>query len=414
MPGPEGEIPATAVPRPPSAPVAPAERLPLLDILRGFAVFGILVVNVLFFSGPFEWVIAPPWQSWPDRVADLVIAGLFTGKFYSIFSILFGLGFAMQMERAEARGAAGTGTYARRLVILLAIGILHAAFLWYGDILHLYAVLGFFLLFFRRSGLGAIAPAVMIGLAIPPGLAALGAIAMSFAPAGTGAGNEAAEMFRTAEALRAYGAGTWLELTRHRVRDWLMLDSFAIFFAPNVFAMMLIGVAAAKARIFHDLAARRPFFRRALYAAVVPGVLGNAFIAATRDVLDPVVPSLLTVAVTAVQAIAVPSLAIVYISAIALAAGSARGARLLAPLAPVGRMALTNYLLQSVIATLIFYSYGLGLFGRVGPATTTGLAVAIFAAQVVASGWWMKRFRFGPAEWVWRSFTYGRAQTMRA
>jgi uncharacterized protein len=410
---PEGATLTAQTPAVRSAPVTPDERVPLLDILRGFAVFGILVVNMLFFSAPFEWVISPPWQSWPNRVADFLISLLFTGKFYSIFSILFGLGFAIQMARAEERGASGNATYMRRLLILLVIGVLHAAFLWYGDILHLYAVLGLFLLFFRRRGLGAIAPVVLIGLAIPPGIAALGALAMSLAPPAAGAEREAAALFGTAEALKAYGSGTWAELTRHRIRDWLMLDSFAIFFAPNVFAMMLIGVAAAKTRIFHDLEARRPFFRRAIYMAIAPGILGNAFIAATRDAVDPVVPGLLIVAVTAVQAIAVPALAIVYISAVALAIASVRGSRLLAPLAPVGRMALTNYLLQSVIATLIFYSYGLGLFGKVGPAATTALAVVIFAAQVILSSWWMKRFRFGPAEWLWRSLTYGRMQPMR-
>ena len=140
----------------------------------------------------------------------------------------------------------------------------------------------------------------------------------------------------------------------------------------------------------------------------------RASVAAARHLVDANVPSVASAAVTAVQAIAVPSLALVYISAIALAIDSGRAPPLAGLLAPVGRMALTNYLLQSGIATLIFYSYGLGLFGTVGPAATSALAVAIFALQVAISAWWMKRFRFGPAEWVWRSLTYGRIQPMRA
>lgn len=391
-------------------PLPAAHRLLVLDVLRGFAVFGILVVNMLFFAGPFEWIVDPPWTSWPDRVAEFLITAFASGKFYSIFSMLFGFGFAIQMERAEARGVAGGRIFARRLLVLLAIGVLHAALLWYGDILHLYAILGFLLLLFRGSPIGKIGPAIAVALAIPPALAGLAAIAASVAPHG-GHGQTTA-IFRTAEALRAYGSGTWDELTRHRIADWRMLDTFAIFFAPSVFAMMLTGLAAARARVVQDLETGRAFFRRALVITIVPGIAGNLFIASMKEAVDdPMEPTMLSALVTLVQAVAVPALAIAYVSALALAVAS--GTRLVRGLAPVGRMALTNYLLQSVVGTLIFYSYGLGLFGKVGPATTTGIAIVIFALQVAMSAWWMKRFRFGPVEWIWRSLTYGRVQPMR-
>ncbi len=407
---PEGIAAREPVSPAPAAPVPPAERIPLLDILRGFAVFGILVVNMLFFSGPFEWVVDAPWQSWLDRTAGFLITAFFSGKFYSIFSILFGIGFAIQMERADERGSPGAAIYIRRLLVLLAIGVLHAAFLWYGDILHLYAGLGLLLLIFRRKEPETMIPLIVIGLAVAPGLAAIGALAASFAPA-VGAEHDTAEIFRTAEAMRAYASGSWAEVTRQRIRDWLMLDSFAMFLVPSIFAMMLTGVAAAKARVFRALPERGPLFRRVLSIAFLPGLAGNIFVAAAREAVNPAAPTLLGVAVTAVQAVAVPALALTYVSALALVVMS--GARMLNVLAPVGRMALTNYLLQSVIATLIFYSHGLGLFGRVGPAATTLLAVVIFAVQIAASAWWMKRFRFGPVEWVWRSLAYARWQRMR-
>lgn len=411
MPEPEGVVLPDAADFPAAAPVAPAERVPLLDVLRGFAVFGILVVNMTFFSGPFEWVLRSPWQSVPDRVAEFAITTFFTGKFYSIFSILFGLGFAIQIQRTEARGASGRRIFARRLAVLLAIGVLHAALLWYGDILHLYAILGFVLLLFARSPLQKILPAIAVAIAIPPALALLSAIAASLG-AVPGSGGNTAAIFRTAEAMTAYGSGSWGELTRHRIADWLMLDAFSIFFAPSILAMMLTGLAAARLRIFENVEAKRRFFGRALLIAVVPGIAGNLFVAAMKEAVDdPMTPTMLSAGVTAVQAVAVPALAIAYISALALSA--APGGRLTRLLAPVGRMALTNYLLQSVIGTLIFYSYGLGLFGKVGPAATTGLAIVIFTLQIAASSWWMKRFRFGPAEWAWRSLTYGRTQPMR-
>ncbi len=406
----EPEAVAPPDPPPPAAPVDPADRVPLLDVLRGFAVFGILVVNMLFFAGPFEWVVHAPWTSAADRIAGFVITAFFSGKFYSIFSILFGIGFAMQMERAEKQNAPGGWIWTRRLLVLLAIGILHAALLWYGDILHLYAVLGFLLLLFRRSPIEKILPAIAIALMISPGLAAAALIGSSLS-GGMGDEQAAAEMFRTDAALRAYASGTWSELTRQRIADWLMLDTVAVFFAPGVFAMMLAGLAAARARLFRDFESHAASFRRALLIAVVPGLGGNLFIAATKQAVDAARPTMLGAAVIGVQAIAVPALAITYISAIALAAASGR--KVLSALAPVGRMALTNYLLQSVIATLIFHSYGLGLFGKVGPAATSALAVVIFALQVAVSGWWMKRFRFGPAEWAWRTLTYGRVQRMR-
>jgi uncharacterized protein len=391
--------------------VAPGERLEVLDVLRGFAVFGILVVNMLFFAGPFEWVVNPPWTSAADRTAGFLIVTFFTGKFYSLFSMLFGFGFAIQMERADARQSGGGWLYVRRLLVLFLLGIAHAAFVWFGDILHLYAVVGLALLFFRRRGLGVILPAGLVALLIPTGLAAFAALAAANISMD---GADAAEMFRTAESLQAYGRGTWSELTSQRVRDWLMLDSFAFFFAPSVLAMMLAGLAAFRMRILRAIERDERVWRNALFVSVVVGLGGNLFIAASHSWVDPMLSSPMSVVVTGVQAFAVPALAVAYASAIVLASRTARGARVLGPLAPVGRMALSNYLLQSIVATTIFYSYGLGWFGRVGPALTTLLAVITFAIQIPLSAWWMRRFRFGPAEWLWRSLAYGRAQPMRA
>lgn len=401
------------IPAAPAGPVQPEERIILLDILRAFAIFGILVVNVLFYSGPLGWILVPPWTELPDLISSWIITVLFSGKFYSTFSILFGLGFAMQTFRAWDRGETGGGRYARRLVVLFFIGIAHAALIWYGDILHLYAVLGFFLFLFRRAPLNVLLIVAVIALMVPVGLAFLGAAVMEVIPPGDSMSPEAAaESLGTSEALEIYSAGSWGELTLRRIRDWLMLDLYSIFFAPNVFAMFLVGLWAGRKGLYRGAPEHRPFFRRLLIIALPLGLAMNLIVLSLEKLNDnPMMPSWMGAFHQLAYAIGVPMLAFGYIAAIVLIV--TRGRSLLDRIAPVGRMALTNYLMHSVVCTLIFYSYGLGLYGTVGSRFAIPIAIVIFAIQIPLSAWWLSRFRFGPAEWLWRTLTYGKAQPMR-
>jgi uncharacterized protein len=391
---------------PPPQPIQPSERLVAIDALRGFAVFGILVVNILFFAGPIPWISSAHWTGFADRVAMFVVEVFFTAKFYTTFALLFGFGFGLQMIRAERAGRPFVRPYLRRILFLFLIGILHASLIWYGDILHVYAILGLLIIPFRRLSAMTIAPIALIALVIPIALFFLAALAISM----TGASSGSDSFFDTAAVIRTYASGSWSEIMSQRLSDWLFLEVAALFFWPTLFAMFLGGMLLSRT----DVARRPADFRRPLRIAAVAGVsIGvpiNVLAWWLQQGSDPMEMSWRMAWHQTVLAVGAPVLAIGYGSIVLLM--SSRSA-VLAPFAAVGRMALTNYLLQSVVGTLIFYSFGLGLFGSLGPAVLLPMAVAIFAVQVPLSIWWLGRFRYGPVEWLWRGATYGRMPALR-
>ncbi len=418
-------MPTDVPTRPILTPVQQAERIQIVDILRGFALFGILLVNMALFSHPFQTILFPadPAMPWYDRGAKWLIHFLGEGKFYSLFSLLFGLGLILLMGRVEGRGGRFVPLYLRRLLVLLVIGVIHAFLIWMGDILILYALLGFPLILFRKARSRTLLIWAVILIAVPllfnaatTGLVALGRLV----PEGAAQINQAFAQVEAgyaadlARANQVYATGNFLEITAQRVRDWssMGLTSFwALGF--NVLAMFLIGVWFGKQRVFHDLEANRPRFRKLLIWGLALGLVGNAVYATLIMSLPRFDTSWTLLLAIVAQGVGAPLLCLAYVSAICLLALRPAWAARLKILAPVGQMALTNYLMQSVFCTLIFYGYGLGLFGRVGPALGILLTAAIYLIQIPISHWWLKRFRYGPVEWLWRSLTYLQLQPMR-
>ena len=407
------------------APTQQGERIQIVDILRGFALFGILLVNMALFSRPFQSILFPagPSMPWYDRAAEWLIHTLAEGKFYAMFSLLFGLGMVLLMERIQARGGRFVPLFVRRLLALLLIGLVHAFLIWPGDILILYALVGFPLILFRKARPRTLLIWAVILIAIPllftaasTGLIALG----RSMPEGAAqidqalAQTEAQFLQDIARANKVYPDGSFLEITAQRVYDYgsMGLTSFFVL-GFNVLAMFLIGAYFGKRRIFNDVAAHRPLFRRLLVVGMIVGLASNALYATLIMSAARFEPSGSLVLATAAQGIGAPLLSLAYISAICLLALRPAWQRLLRVLAPVGQMALTNYLLESIICTLIFYGYGLGLFGKMGSAVGILLTVAIFLLLIPFSHWWMKRFRYGPAEWLWRSMTYLKRQPIK-
>jgi len=411
--------------KPTLAPVQQAERIQIVDILRGFALFGILFVNMAFFSHPFQAVLFPtdPALPWYDRGAKWLIYFAGEGKFYSLFSLLFGLGLTLLMERIQARGGRFVPLYLRRLIVLLAIGAIHAFLIWTGDILIMYALIGFPLILFRKAKPRTLLIWAVILIAIPllfnvasTGLVALGRsvpegaaqINQTFAQVEAG---YAADLVR---ANRVYASGNFLEITAQRVHDYSTLGLTSFFMLGfNVLAMFLVGVYFGKRQIFQNLEANRPRFRKLLIWGLVVGIVGNAVYATLIMSLPRFEASWTLLLATAAQTVGAPLLCFAYLSALALLALTPAWSERLRVLAPVGQMALTNYLMQSIVCTLIFYGYGLRLFGKIGPAMGIVLTVVIYLIQIPISHWWMKCFRFGPAEWLWRSLTYLRPQPMK-
>ncbi len=416
---------ATVPPTETVAPVQQTERIQIVDILRGFALFGILLVNMAIFSYPFQTIVFPadPTMPWYDWFATWLIHFLGEGKFYALFSLLFGLGMFLLMERIEARGRKFAPFYMRRLLALLLIGIVHAFLIWPGDILIIYALLGFPLLLFRKAKPRTLLIWAVILIALPLlfYVAARGLIALgSMTPEGAQQiqlGFDQAEAGYRAELARAsqvYPSGNFIEITNQRIADYLSLGLTSIFaLGFNILAMFLVGVWFGRRRIFNDLAAQRPFFRKLLIWGLIVGLIGNAIYATLIMGVPRYDLSTDLVIAMIAQGIGAPLLMLAYVSALCLLALRPAWGQRLQALAPVGQMALTNYLLQSIIATTIFYGYGLALFGKVGAGWGIVLTVAIYLLLIPFSHWWMKRFLYGPAEWLWRSMTYWKWQPMR-
>jgi uncharacterized protein len=408
------------------APVQQAERIQLVDILRGFALFGILLVNMVIFARPVQSIVLPidPAIPWYDYAAEWLIHFLGEGKFYSLFSFLFGLGLTLQMDRIERRGGRFAPLYLRRMLILLGIGAVHAFLIWVGDILIIYAVLGCLLILFRKAKPRTLLIWVVLLLMIPllfnaavTGLIELG----RSSPQGaqqlnqTFAQVEAGYRADVERGYQVYANGDFAEITGQRVYDYLNFGLFGTLFALgfNVLAMFLLGMYFGKQQIFQDLESNRPLFRKLLVWGLTVGLIGNAVYATLIMPISRFEFSGSLLLATVSQGIGAPLLCLAYISAIALLTGIPAWSKRLEVLAPVGQMALTNYLSQSILCTLIFYGYGLGLFGRLGTALGIGLTFVIYLIQIPISHWWMKRFRYGPVEWLWRSLTYGQPQPMR-
>jgi len=408
----------------PLTPVQPAERIQIVDILRGFALFGVLFVNMTIFSYPMQAIVLPADPNLPfyDRAALWLIHALGEGKFYALFSLLFGLGLTLQMERIEGRGGRFVPLYARRLLVLLLIGIVHAFLIWMGDILILYALLGFLLILFRKAQPRTLLIWVVILIALPllfnaavTGLVALGSsipegaaqIEQAFAEA------EAGFVTDLQRAAQVYASGDFAAITAQRVSDYFSVGiaGFTVM-GFNVMAMFLLGVYFGKRGIFKNLEENQGLFRKLLLWGLLIGLTGNLLYATLIMPISRIYLTGTLLLATTGQTVGAPLLMLAYVSALCLLALSPEWGKRLQVLAPVGQMALTNYLTQSLVCTLIFYGYGLGLFGQVGHAAGIALTLVIYLLQIPLSHWWMKRFYYGPAEWLWRSLTYLKPQPM--
>ena len=405
------------------APVAASDRIQLLDILRGFALLGIFLMNIEFFSRSLLDVSTgiEPGLSGVDWLADAFVYAFVRGKFWTLFSLLFGMGFAVMLSRAQAAGRPFVGLYLRRTVGLLLIGLAHGLFLWSGDILFSYALSAFaLLLLFRNTPAtrlwkwGMALYSVMVLLMLV-GAAGLAMVAGDPQVAAAAAGPEAAAAITGMREMEvaAYSSGTYAAANAFRLDYFLHHLGNNVFLVPMVLGMFLVGAWLVRSGAMADPARHRALFVR---LAIRGGALGLAITAwsiaiAPDPAIDPAAPAAAPMVAMALHMAGSPLMALGYVGLVVLAWQA--GARWLGVLAPAGRMALTNYLLQSVVGTLLFYGYGLGLWGDVSRMGQTLIVLVVFALQVAASHWWLARFRFGPLEWLWRTFTYLRRPTMR-
>lgn len=496
------------------SPVAEPERIATLDILRAFALFGVFLMNVEYFTRPIETLdrMVEPGLSGANYALAWFEYVFMHGKFWTMFALLFGMGFAVMLERAERAGRSFAAPYLRRSLALFALGMGHAVLIWSGDILHSYAIsacvllvmlrgrwwwlllpaaaclaaqlvwgssramfagmIGFLLyagvaallrpqdeparerrfsfaaalpwilaaaalvsavvwirspgfvplacfvsaallgavnLFLRRPGPGRVWRAGAAVYAIlPVAISAtilLGKLAPdTTAPARRGPGLEAMQA-TVAQAAETNAHGSYADNVALRW-DFLMDNAGSeLYLMMYTLGLFLIGFWFIRSGAMRDPAAHKPLFRRlALFGLPV----GTALALASASVavsFDPNNREQFTLASNLMQ-LANPALCLGYVGAMVLLIHLGGGARL-RWLAPAGRMALSNYLLQSMVGTLIFYGYGFGLWGRIDRIGQLLLVIAVFAVQIAISRVWLSRFHFGPMEWLWRAATYG-------
>lgn len=370
-------------------PTRGSDRVQALDTVRGLALFGILLVNVRSYAMG-DFVVASPLDEGLDRFMDLFVYR----QVYPLFALLFGLGIGIQCLAGRT-----TSYFVRRLGVLFLIGAVHAVFIWSWDILHRYAAFGFVLLAFRRAPSPVLLASGVLMLTIPT-LVRDAADVLGFpsleAPGDFGEGRAA-----------VYETASYLELTRLRAADFLriVLDWANWIRTLDILGMFLIGYwAGARRKVIAHAAENLDFLRRVAAGTLVVALVGQ-FWGVVMNAAGASPPDALTEWVRMYRR---PAWSMFYGSFAFVLASTGAGARVLRPVAAAGRMALTTYLVQSVIATLLFYGYGAGLYGTLSTSTGEALALLLFGVQLVFSAWWLSFARFGPTEWVWRSLTYGR------
>lgn len=405
--------------------MAVKHRITLIDALRGLAIFGILMVNLPIMYQPMTFVMLNPGLGTEplNLASEWLIKVFFEGKFYVLFSALFGYGFYLFMHKPSGDSSGHLKRFQRRLFYLLLIGLAHIFFLWAGDILLIYALFGFLLIAFRNSTVRrqAIWAGIFILMPIVLAISAYAMIVVAHTIPEAAAQMEASMNENRAmlqgvyeSAAAAYSEGSYRDTITWRWREYLTLLPGIFFFYPTVLGMFLIGYIAARKGWVSDYAAHLPLWRKARNLGWLVGLPLGVLYAYSMHLAPPGDQGSGWYALgTSAHVVGGIFLCMGYVGSIVCLYGGGHTRFFDRYLAPVGRMALTNYIAHSALAVVLFHGVGLGLFGKIEAWQSVMLAVAIFAAQIFVSRWWLERFRFGPLEWLWRSLTYGKLQPMR-
>jgi uncharacterized protein len=382
------------------ASIPPDDRVLAIDILRALALFGILMVNLLteFRTSIFQQFLpSDSLGSKTDRFLDTFVSYAFDMKAFALFSLLFGVGMAIQYDQLASQELPFKWMR-RRLLILLAFGLFHLLFIWNGDILTEYAVAGLLILPLIREDQATLA---LCSLGLFAFYVAEPAFRLPIYWPDT-------ETFarHVMAANHAYAEGGFVEIWSFSLSELNMILPLHEFIFARTLALFLFGAWVWRSGLIRGWRTHR---RDLLIGGALATAAGVALtVAVDKEVFAsmPVLRGSLSYLAPSVQALGYAALTIVAISAPYLGA-------FLKLFAPMGRMSLTNYITQSIIFSCIFYGYGLGQFGRMHVTPAFVIGVSVYIVQLVGSDLWLRWFRFGPLEWLWRSFMYGRPQAMR-
>ncbi|MFP8952768.1 DUF418 domain-containing protein [Natrialbaceae archaeon A-arb3/5] len=403
-------------------PTDPTDRILSLDVLRGFALLGILVINIWLFALPMIGWLNPALYgdfSGINYAAWFVSHVFFEHTFITLFTFLFGAGIVLFMESKEQKGQPARRLHFRRGFWLLVIGLAHAYLLWYGDILVTYALCGFLVVFVRNWRPKRLLALGLVMFSLPAAFYLLSGVGYAVADAATQAEIEegilagfGADQGGIDEEIATYQGG-WLEQMEHRVSTSLTLQTvgFALESFWSYGGLMIVGMALYKWGVLTNQRSTR-FYRRLFAGGALAGLALILTGVWYRELVGWDTAQVLLLA-HQFNYWGSLLLALAYVSGIMLLCRAAAGGRVTTALSAVGRTAFSNYLLQTVLATTIFYGHGLGLFGTLSRVELLGIVALIWAIQIPLSVAWLNRFRFGPVEWLWRTLTYGERQPMR-
>lgn len=405
------------------APVPLKDREVFMDVLRGIAILGIFIANLQFFS--YYSSTASGAYIYPalDKKFTFLHAMFIEGKFYSIFSLLFGWGIALQMSRSKSDDSTTVKFIKRRLWFMMLLGSIHLLFIWIGDIVAFYAMLGFILVALRKKSNKKL---LIIGISLILSPIIIYFLKMKFlwlnAPAGI--------LFEASKYLQAHFAG----ITNGQDETAIIKQSHSIitnvkvnmanapfryaylFFVsriPKVLGMMLIGFVIGRSGIFKKLSEYKKQLVWFIVIGLIVSIPANYMLAKYME--HPEHYYNLKIEgwyETIVYAFGVAPLAMVYAIVIALLFQQKFLQKIFVLMAPVGKMAFSNYIFHSIIGIVTFYGIGFGYMQQVGSFALTIFAVIVFIFQIIYSTIWLKYFEFGPVEWLWRSLTYGKQQKM--
>lgn len=416
--------------------VSPDERLHHLDVIRGVAMLGILPVNLWFFAYPMAFGLDPDAHIEPGTANTLSLEVMrfgFQYKFITIFSFLFGTGMALLWQKAQDAGRKYGSMMVRRLLLLGVLGVLHAVFLWYGDIVAVYAGIGLVLCLFAGQRPRVLAliggallciPLGMLGLLVLVALAGGGSMVAGANPSALDAAATAPWLEFISAAFQSldhgspgfetvvFRDGSFGRISVLRGIYWAssLLFAYALFYGWRVAGLMCLGMAALRHGWFADPRAQATAFRRLTLWGLVVGLPLHAAALWARGPSGSLGEALAEI----LMYFGSLGLSAAYVGLLALLVARFGRAWFLAPFAAVGRTAFSNYVLQSILANALFYSYGFALFGSLSPPELWLVAGGIWIVQLVVSSLWLIPFRTGPIEWVWRSLSSGRRLPLSA
>lgn len=381
----------------------------LLDVLRGFAIFGMFMVNM---TADLDW-----GESYRvlgvesvDRATIIFVDLLLNGRFITIFSVLFGIGFFVQLERAKAKGVAFVTIYLRRILGLMLIACLGVILGMRTGILIDYAFFGVLLLLFRNQS-----PRTLLFILVLCFFIAKTPTLMD-TYAGPSASEVTTEQIELTERnIILYGSfPEVVALSTSKLVDYL--TSFRQRLSDfDILGLLLLGLYVGRCGFVYNSETRVLFARRVLPWLAGVGTVGvltfiylEHFLSSAWDELP-----LSSIKWLFGWNLGMIPLGLAYAAGITLLMNQSRWERYLLPLASVGRLALSNYIFTNLVYAVLSYGWGFGLYGQMRPATGLLIVLLLMPVQISFSQWWIQRFRFGPFEWCWRTMTYGRLQKIR-